>query len=63
MKTRFDTLLVEPQGEHVIVVSLNRPAGMNALRFERPAAPVSPAPQIGEHTYRSCLGSGLVMSR
>ncbi|CAN5228627.1 enoyl-CoA hydratase-related protein [soil metagenome] len=31
MKTDFETLTVEPQGEHVILVRLNRPDVMNAL--------------------------------
>lgn len=34
MNTRFETLLVEPQGEHVVVVRLNRPAKMNALNTQ-----------------------------
>ncbi len=34
MTTDFETLLIEPQGEHVRVVSLNRPATLNALNTQ-----------------------------
>src|SRR5258706_6521369 len=34
MKTQFDRLLVEPHGDHVVAVTLNRPSSLNALNTQ-----------------------------
>ncbi|MDB5874501.1 MAG: enoyl-CoA hydratase [Ramlibacter sp.] len=34
MKTQFETLLIEPQGDHVVLVTLNRPSALNAMNTQ-----------------------------
>jgi enoyl-CoA hydratase/carnithine racemase len=34
MKNQYETLLVEPQGEHLLLVTLNRPDALNALNTQ-----------------------------